>query len=52
MYEPFYYLRSLLYMYVLVVIKVWTFGGFGLDKTYILIFFAALSQFLVNFVRP
>ncbi|TNV76069.1 hypothetical protein FGO68_gene16119 [Halteria grandinella] len=37
-------------MFILGIIKSWTFGGFGLDKTYILIFFVALSQFLVNFV--
>jgi hypothetical protein len=32
---------------VLTTIKTWSFGGFGLDKTYVLIFFQALVQALV-----
>ena len=50
MYEVLYLIKSLAFLVSLGAIKAWTFGGFGLDKTYVLIFFAALVQFLVNLV--
>ena len=45
--EALYLTRSLVLLGVLTTIKTWSFGGFGLDKTYVLIFFEALVQALV-----
>ena len=50
MYEALFVLRQLLFLYALGIIKTWSFGGFGLDKTYVLLFFQGLAQFLVNLV--
>ena len=43
MYEFLYLAKSLVLLTCLLVIKSWSFGGFGLDKTYVLLFFSALS---------
>ena len=43
MYEVFYLAKSLVFLTLLFVIKCWSFGGFGLDKTYVLLFFSALT---------
>ena len=43
MYEVIYLSKSLIYISLLAVIKCWSFGGFGLDKTYILLFFTAVA---------
>ena len=43
MYEVLYLIKTLIYLALLIVIKFWTFGGFGLDKTYVLLFFTSLS---------
>jgi hypothetical protein len=43
MYEMLYLAKSLVFLALLLVIKCWSFGGFGLDKTYVLLFFSALS---------
>ena len=45
--EALYLTRSVVLLGVLTTIKTWSFGGFGLDKTYVLIFFEALVQALV-----
>jgi hypothetical protein len=50
MYEALYVLRTLVYLYALGIIKTWSFGGFGLDKTYVLLFFSGLCQFMINLV--
>ena len=43
MYEFLYLAKSLVLLTCLLVIKSWSFGGFGLDKTYVLLLFSALS---------
>ena len=43
MYEVLYLAKALVFLTLLLVIKCWSFGGFGLDKTYVLLFFSALS---------
>ena len=48
--EAVYLTRSVVLLGVLTTIKTWSFGGFGLDKTYVLIFFEALVQALVQLV--
>ncbi len=44
------FLRSLVFAVFLITIKVWSFGGFGLDKTYVLMFFEALAQLMGQMV--
>ena len=50
MFSPFYMAKSSLLSAILIVLNVWSFGGFGLDKTFVPIFLLGFCQMVVQFV--
>ena len=50
MYEAFYLVKELIFIFSILMINIWCFGGFGLDKTFVLIFFEGTCQLFIQFV--
>ena len=47
MYDAFYLFKDIVTTFAILMINIWCFGGFGLDKTFVFIFFEGVCQLFI-----